>query len=390
MQSSSIKNMIWNYPTNIWFGLDRILDSPKACTQLNIVKPLIVTDSQLSQTSIIKKLFDILQSHSISFDIFDKIQPNPISKNVFDGIKVYKKNNNDGIIAIGGGSALDIGKTIAFMSHQTKPLWDFEDINDQWKKANSKFIDPIIAIPTTAGTGSETGRASLIINEKLKVKKIIFHPKMMPSIVILDPLLTLSLPPSLTAYTGMDALAHNIEAYCSNGFHPLADGIAVEGIRIIYNNLLTAYLKPNDLHARSNMLIAASMGSTSFQKGLGAIHSLSHPINALYNIHHGLTNGVIMPYVLQHNKIKINSRITRLTSYLNIPHPSFDSFMGWILKLRKELHIPNTLNDLGIKYQDLKILTPMALEDPSTFGNPIKLNLSNIKKLYDNCWSGKL
>ena len=276
------------------------------------------------------------------------------------------------------------------MSHQTKPLWDFEDINDQWKKANSKFIDPIIAIPTTAGTGSETGRASLIINEKIKVKKIIFHPKMMPSIVILDPLLTLSLPPSLTAYTGMDALAHNIEAYCSNGFHPLADGIAVEGIRIIYNNLLTAYLKPNDLHARSNMLIAASMGSTSFQKGLGAIHSLSHPINALYNIHHGLTNGVIMPYVLQHNKIKINSRITRLTSYLNIPHPSFDSFMGWILKLRKELHIPNTLNDLGIKYQDLKILTPMALEDPSTFGNPIKLNLLNIKKLYDNCWSGKL
>ena len=301
----------WNYPTTMWVGENRINDISKACDNLGITKPLLVTDRGLAETDIVKNTLKILKENKISVELYSNVVGNPTGTNVTEGANCYNKNSCDGVIAFGGGSGLDVGKAIAFMSGQTLPIWDFEDVGDNWTKANSEKIAPIIAVPTTAGTGSETGRASVILNEETGVKNIIFHPKFLPSIVILDPLLTLSLPSKITAATGMDALAHNLEAYCAPGYHPMADGIALEGMRIINEWLLEAVDNGSNIEARQNMLTAASMGSTAFQKGLGAIHSLSHPVNALNNIHHGLSNAIFMPYVLTFNKDVIEKKIIK-------------------------------------------------------------------------------
>ncbi len=297
-----MKNYNWNYPTTMWIGKDRIKDLALACDTLNIKRPLIVTDSDLAQSNIIKNAFKNLKDSKFSIEIYSNVKGNPTGTNVKEGVLYYNKKKCDGVIAFGGGSALDVGKAVAFMSAQVLSIWEFEDVGDNWTKANSNKIAPIIAVPTTAGTGSETGRASVILNEETGVKKIIFHPKFLPSIVILDPVLTISLPSNITAATGMDALAHNLEAFCASGYHPMADGIALEGMKLIKDWLVEAVNNGNNLEARMNMLTAASMGSTAFQKGLGAIHSLSHPVNALNNIHHGLSNAIFMPYVLTFNK----------------------------------------------------------------------------------------
>ena len=298
----------WNYPTTMWVGKDRIKDLSIACKTLNMSKPLLVTDKGLAKSKIIVDVVNNLKDDGILVELYSNVVGNPTGTNVNEGVDFFNKNSCDGVIAFGGGSGLDVGKAIAFMSGQTLPIWDFEDVGDNWTKANSEKIAPIIAVPTTAGTGSETGRASVILNEETGVKNIIFHPKFLPSIVILDPLLTISLPSKITAATGMDALAHNLEAYCAPGFHPMADGIALEGMRIINNWLLEAVKNGSNIEARQNMLTAASMGSTAFQKGLGAIHSLSHPVNALNNIHHGLSNAIFMPYVLTFNKDVIEKK----------------------------------------------------------------------------------
>ena len=381
----------WNYPTNMWVGENRINDLSIACNDLNIKKPLLVTDSGLVKTDITLKVLDLLKKDNISVSIFSNVVGNPTGTNVNDGVEFFKKNNCDGVIAFGGGSGLDVGKAIAFMSGQKKSIWDFEDVGDNWKKANAESIAPIIAIPTTAGTGSETGRASVILNEDTGIKKIIFHPKFLPSIVILDPILTLNLPSKITAATGMDALAHNLEAYFSPTYHPMADGIALEGIKIIYNWLLEAFKNGKNVEARMNMLTAASMGSTAFQKGLGAIHSLSHPINAQNNIHHGLSNAIFMPYVFDFNKDKIKEKVIEICNYLNFKEKKFGAFMGWIIDLRKELGIPNQLSEV-IKEKDFNIdlLSEMALNDPSTITNPKKLTLKDMKIMYERSFSGKL
>ena len=381
----------WNYPTNMWVGENRINDLSIACKDLNIKKPLLVTDSGLVKADITLKVLDLLKKDNISVSIFSNVVGNPTGTNVNDGVEFFKKNNCDGVIAFGGGSGLDVGKAIAFMSGQKKSIWDFEDIGDNWKKANTKSIAPIIAIPTTAGTGSETGRASVILNEDTGIKKIIFHPKFLPSIVILDPILTLNLPSKITAATGMDALAHNLEAYFSPTYHPMADGIALEGIKIIYNWLLEAFKNGKNVEARMNMLTAASMGSTAFQKGLGAIHSLSHPINAQNNIHHGLSNAIFMPYVFDFNKDKIKEKVIGICNYLDFKEKKFGAFMGWIIDLRKELGIPNQLSEV-IKEKDFNIdlLSEMALNDPSTITNPKKLTLKDMKIMYERSFSGKL
>ena len=381
----------WNYPTNMWVGENRINDLSIACNDLNIKKPLLVTDSGLVKTDITLKVLDLLKKDNISVSIFSNVVGNPTGTNVNDGVEFFKKNNCDGVIAFGGGSGLDVGKAIAFMSGQKKSIWDFEDVGDNWKKANAESIAPIIAIPTTAGTGSETGRASVILNEDTGIKKIIFHPKFLPSIVILDPILTLNLPAKITAATGMDALAHNLEAYFSPTYHPMADGIALEGIKIIYNWLLEAFKNGKNVEARMNMLTAASMGSTAFQKGLGAIHSLSHPINAQNNIHHGLSNAIFMPYVFDYNKDKIKEKVIEICNYLNFKERRFGAFMSWIIDLRKELGIPNQLSEV-IKEKDFNIdlLSEMALNDPSTITNPKKLTLKDMKIMYERSFSGKL
>ncbi len=380
----------WNYPTSVWVGENRIKDLSQACNNLGITNPLFVTDKDLINLDMVKNIILELKKNFSNLSVFSNFSGNPFGENVEEGVIEFKKNKCDGVVAFGGGSGLDVGKAIAFMSGQSRPIWDFEDIGDYWKRADEKNIAPIIAVPTTAGTGSETGRASAIINKETGVKKIIFHPKFLPSIVILDPVLTVDLSPRLTAATGMDALAHNLEAYCAPGFHPMADGIAIEGIKLIKKSLLTAVKNGKDLEARGNLLAAASMGSTSFQKGLGAIHSLSHPVNSQFNIHHGLSNAIFMPYVLTFNKSLIEKRIVSICDYLNLDK-NFDSFLNWILELRKDLNIPHKLSDV-VEESKINIdkLSQMALEDPSTTTNPKKMTIDDMKILYEYSLSGKL
>ena len=381
----------WNYPTTMWVGENRINDIAQACNNLGITRPLLVTDKGLAQTEILKKTLSILDNNNLSVELYSNVIGNPTGTNVTDGVNCFNKNNCDGIIAFGGGSGLDVGKAVAFMSAQNLPLWDFEDVGDNWTKANSEKIAPIIAVPTTAGTGSETGRASVILNEETGIKNIIFHPKFLPSIVILDPILTLGLPAKITAATGMDALAHNLEAYCALGYHPMADGIALEGMRLINEWLLEAVNNGSNIEARQNMLTAASMGSTAFQKGLGAIHSLSHPVNALNNVHHGLSNAIFMPYVLTFNKDVIEQKIIKICDYLELKDRSFIGFVNWILDLRKKLEIPHKLSEvISEKDFDLDRLSKMALVDPSTAGNPKKLTENDMKIMYQHSMNGEL
>ena len=380
----------WNYPTTMWVGKNSIYDLGLACKNLNITKPLLVTDTNFSKSEIIKDSLQRLKRDHFSVELFSNVIGNPTGSNVSDGVEFFKKKKCDGVIAFGGGSALDVGKAIAFMSGQSLSLWDFEDIGDNWKKASLEKIAPIVAIPTTAGTGSETGRASVILNEKIGVK-IIFHPKFLPSLVILDPNLTIDLPSNITAATGMDAFAHNLEAYCAPGYHPMADGIALEGMRLINNSLIKVFKDGSDLEGRMNMLTAASMGSTAFQKGLGAIHSLSHPVNALNNIHHGLSNAIFMPYVLTFNKNEIENKIIKISDFLELKNRSFNGFVDWVLDLRERLSIPHKLSEV-IKEKDFDVdkLSKMAFEDPSTLTNPRKISVDDMKILYEHSMLGKL
>ena len=385
----NLENTNWNYPTPIRFGIDRVKELSLFIDELKISNPLIVTDPQFREVAQFKGIIDSLNNSNKNYSIFSEIKGNPTGTNIRDGVDVFLKNKNDGVIAIGGGSSLDAGKAVAFMSKQKENIWYFEDIGDNWTKAIIDNLPKVIAIPTTAGTGSETGRASLIVDEETYTKKIIFHPTMLPDLVILDPSLTISLPKHLTAATGMDALAHCLEAYCSNNFHPMAHGIALEGIKIIKENLVTAYNDPGNIEARAKMLVSSMMGSTAFQKGLGAIHSLSHPINAVNDVHHGLSNAIFMPYVLKFNQSQIEERIFFLSKYIDLENQSFDGFLQWILDLRKQLAIPHTLKDLNINF-DFDKLSKMALVDPSTSTNPLDLNEDDMKALYISSYEGNL
>ena len=381
----------WNYPTTMWVGENRIKDIALACKDLKINKPLLVTDNGLAQSDIVKNTLSILKDNGIDAALYSNVVGNPTGTNVTEGADYYNKNNCNGVIAFGGGSGLDVGKAVAFMSGQTLPIWDFEDVGDNWTKANADKIAPIIAVPTTAGTGSETGRASVILNEETGVKNIIFHPKFLPSIVILDPTLTIGLPPKMTAATGMDALAHNLEAYCAPGYHPMADGIALEGMSLIKKWLSVAVNEGENLEARGHMMASSSMGATAFQKGLGAIHSLSHPVNSLFNVHHGLSNGIFMPYVLTFNRPTIENKIAKLSEYLDLKEASFNSFVDWVLKLREQIKIPHTIiNSAKITDQDINKMSPMALDDPCTPGNPRKPTLDDMISMYEHSVKGKL
>ncbi len=380
-----MQNMNWNYPTNVWFGVDRSKEIQKACDTLGIKNPLIVTDPGLLQTSIIDEINSGLSSNT---QIYSDVQGNPTGSNVTNGVKVFLQGNHDGVIAIGGGSGMDAGKGIAFLAHQSRPLWDFEDIGDWWTRADSSVIKPIIAIPTTAGTGSEVGRAAVFLNEENHKKKIIFHPKMLPQIAILDPSLALNLPKSITAGTGMDALAHCIEAYSSPFYHPMAEGTALEGLRLVKENIQEVYHNGNNVEARSHMLVASMMGAAAFQKGLGAIHSITHPVNSLYKTHHGTTNGTVMPFVLNYNRSTIEEKFTRLANFLDIKN-GFEGIVDWIIELKKEMEIPETLKDMGVNEGDEIKLAPLAQEDPSTGANPLEMTVERFQELILNCITGK-
>ena len=379
-----MQNMNWNYPTNIWFGIDRAKQIQEACNQLNVKNPLIVTDPGLLKTPIIDQINSDLSKKTI---VYSEVQGNPTGSNVTNGVKVFLDGNHDGVIAIGGGSGMDAGKGIAFLAHQSLPLWDFEDIGDWWTKADSSVIKPIIAIPTTAGTGSEVGRAGVFLNEDNHKKKIIFHPKMLPEIAILDPSLTLNLPKGITAGTGMDALAHCIEAFSSPFYHPMAEGTAVEGLRLVKENIQEVYHNGINIEARAHMLVASMMGAAAFQKGLGAIHSITHPVNSLYHTHHGTTNGTVMPFVLNFNRSVIEKKFDRLAKFLNISN-GFEGVVNWIIELKKEMEIPETLKEMGVKKGDEVKLAPLAQEDPSTGGNPLEMSEDKFQELILNCIEG--
>ena len=380
----------WSYPTNVCFGAGRIRELAEACRSIGLAKPLLVTDPGLSRLRMVTDAVAFCRAAGLDVAVFDEVQANPVDSNVAQGVARYREGGHGGVIAFGGGSALDCGKVIAFMAGQKRPLWDFEDIGDWWTRADPHGIAPIVAVPTTAGTGSEVGRAGVITNQETHTKKVIFHPRMLPKIVICDPELTLDLPAKVTAGTGMDALAHCLEAYCAPGFHPMADGIAVEGIRLVKEFLPGAVANGRDIEARSAMMAAAAMGATAFQKGLGAIHALSHPIGALHNTHHGMTNAVFMPYVLAFNREAIAPRMERLAAYLGLAAPSFDAVIAWVLELRREIGVPHTLEGLGLSGVDADRIAAMAVVDPTASGNPVALSKEGALRVLDNALTGKL
>jgi alcohol dehydrogenase len=380
----------WNYPTSIRFGVGRINELAEVCRSQGILRPLLVTDSGLARAPITLSAVEALRDAGLGVAMFSDLKPNPVEANLAGGLAAWRAGQHDGVVAFGGGSGLDMGKLIAFMSGQTRPVWDFEDIGDQWTRADESRIAPVIAVPTTAGTGSEVGRAAVIIDERTHTKRIIFHPKMMPRVVISDPALTVGMPAKITAGTGMDAFAHCLEAYCAPGFHPLADGIAVEGMRLVASALVRAVRTPADLDARAQMLAAAAMGATAFQKGLGGMHALSHPIGALHDTHHGMTNATVMPYILQFNRPAIEERITRLAAYLGLPNPGFDSFLAFVLKLRQDIGVPHTLRELVVGDPEVELIADMAIIDPSASGNPLTLSRDDAIGIFDAAWHGRL
>jgi hypothetical protein len=376
----------WNYPTTIWAGPGRVAELAKACASAGIRRPLIVTDEGLIGAPMIKSALADLKDAAL----FGAVRGNPALRHVEAGLRAFRAGEHDGVVAFGGGSALDAGKVVAFMSGQTRPLWDFEDVGDWWTRANPAGIAPVVAVPTTAGTGSEVGRAGVILNEETHQKKIIFHPQMMPRIVILDPELTVGLPPAVTAATGIDAFVHCFEAYCAPGFHPLADGIALEGMRLIHRYLPRAYADGTDIEARSYMLAAASMGATAFQKGLGGVHAIAHPVGSWFNTHHGLTNAVILPYVMTFNRAAIADKADVIARVLDLPAHSFDGFFTWVLKMRADLGIPHSLAEIGVNADNAAVIGREAALDPSAGGNPISVDAAQLEKIFLAAVGGRL
>ena len=373
----------WSYPTNIRFGNGRINEIADACKSAGISRPLLVTDRGLAEMEITQRTLALLDAAGLGKSIFSDVDPNPNDVNAEEGVRAYRDGGYDGVIAFGGGSGLDLGKVVAFMARQTRPLWDFEDIGDWWTRANSDAIAPVVAVPTTAGTGSEVGRASVISNSSSAEKKIIFHPKMLPAVVICDPELTAGMPKFITAGTGLDAFAHCVEAYSSPHYHPMSQGIALEGMRLVKDNLPKAYADGNNLEARANMMSAASMGATAFQKGLGAIHALSHPVGAVHHTHHGTTNAVCMPSVLRFNEAAIRDRFSQVAAYLNIDG-GFDGFCEFVDQFNQSLAIPKTLTELGVENADIPTLVGAALRDPSVGGNPVEMTEANTTRLFES------
>lgn len=379
-----------NYPTAVRFGPGRISELPAACRALGMSRPLLVTDPGLAALPVVAEALRINHDAGLPTGLFSDVKPNPVGKNVDDGVAAFRAGGHDGVIAFGGGSALDAAKAIALMVGQDRPLWDYEDVGDWWTRVKPEGMAPVVAVPTTSGTGSEVGRASVIKDEAAQVKKIIFHPKMLPAIVIADPALTVGLPKGATAATGMDALSHNLEAYCAPGFHPLADGIALEGMRLVDVSLRDAVRDGGDLAARSNMMAASMMGATAFQKGLGGMHALAHPIGALLDAHHGLINAVVMPYVLIHNRQAVAERLARAAAYLGLAEHSFEGFLGWVLKLREDLNIPHTADALGVTEALVDRLAQMAVEDPSAGTNPTVLTAAEYAQILRKSLVGDL
>ena len=383
---SPILKANWNYPTTVWAGPGRIAELPAACAALGIKRPLLVTDEGLRAAPMVQQARTLVPGTGL----FADVRGNPVAANIEAGLAAYRTGGHDGVIAFGGGSALDAGKVIAFMSGQTRPLWDFEDVGDWWTRADRRGIAPVVAVPTTAGTGSEVGRAGVVINEATHQKKIIFHPQMMPGVVISDPELTVSLPPAITAATGIDAFVHCFEAYCAPGFHPLADGIALEGMRLIQTHLPRACDNGRDIEARSRMLAAATMGATAFQKGLGGVHAIAHPVGAHFNTHHGLTNAILLPYVIVHNRPAIEVRLQVIARTLDLSGEPYRAVLDWVLAFRQRLRIPHSLAEIGVPLASAETIGHEASLDPSAGGNPLPTDAATYARLFRSAVKGDL
>jgi alcohol dehydrogenase class IV len=389
MSDPATRLVTWNYPTRVRFGVGAVREVGEACRAAGLARPLVVTDPGLARLGLLEEVLAPLERAGLRPAVFDGVRPNPTAANVELGVEVLRRDRHDGVVAVGGGSALDVGKLVAFMAGQVRPIWDFEDVGDWWTRADPAGILPVVAVPTTAGTGSEVGRAGVVTDEATHTKKIIFHPAMMPRTAILDPTMTRGLPPHLTAATGMDALAHCLEAYCAPGFHPMAEGIAVEGVRLVFEALPRAVRDGADLEARGWMQAASAMGATAFQKGLGAVHSLSHPLGAVYDLHHGLLNGILLPYVLTFNRGAIEARIARLAAWLGLA-PSFDAFLAALLELRRTTGVPHTLAELGVPADRLVELAGMAERDPTAASNPRPVDAAVLERLYRAAIAGQM
>ncbi len=380
----------WNYPTSVKFGAGRIRELPDVLKAAGIKRPLLVTDPGLAKLPMVTSAVRANEAAGVPTAVFSDIKPNPVERNIEDGLKAFRSGKHDGVIAFGGGSALDAGKAIAFLSGQTRPIWDFEDVGDNWTRADPAGIRPTVAVPTTSGTGSEVGRVSVVGDEVNRKKRLIFHPRIMPVTVIEDPELTVGLPPHITAATGMDALAHAFEAYCVPVYHPAADGVALEGMRLIKEWLPVATRDGKNIEARGHMMAAATLGATAFQKGLGAIHSLSHTVGALYDKHHGLLNAVFFPYVLLFNRSAIGEKMTHLSRYLGLPKPGFEGVLDWVMELRKEIGIPHSLAELNVDDSKLDKMVADAVADPTAPTNPRPLDAGSARKLYRQALEGRL
>jgi len=380
----------WNYPTNVKVGAGRVSELSDLCRSMGMSAPLVITDPGLAALPMFQDVVKDINASGLRCGVFSGIKANPTGENVEDGTAYYQAHKHDGVIAFGGGSALDAAKAVALLVGQDRPIFDFEDVGDNWLRVDAEKMAPVIAVPTTAGTGSEVGRASVITDATNHIKKIIFHPNMLPAEVILDPEVTVGLPASLTAATGMDALSHNLEALCSPFYHPMAEGIAVEGIRLVQEFLPRAVADGTDIEARTQMLVASSMGATAFQKGLGGMHALAHPLGALYDAHHGMLNAILMPYVLQANRSEIEARIDRLTRYMGLEKTGFEGFLAWVLELRTQLDIPHTLAGIGIDDAQAELVGKMAVEDPSAGGNPISFNAEQYQQIFSDAVAGNL
>jgi alcohol dehydrogenase class IV len=376
----------WNYPTTVWAGPGRISELPAACAHAGIRRPLLVTDEGLAQAPMIAGALALLENGAL----FSAVRGNPAARHVDAALSAYRAGRHDGVVAFGGGSALDVGKVVAFMSGQNRPLWDFEDIGDWWTRADPAGIAPVVAVPTTAGTGSEVGRAGVIVNEETHQKKIIFHPLMMPRVVISDAELTVGLPRGVTAATGFDAFVHCFEAFCAPGFHPLADGIALEGMRLIHRFLPRACANGRDIEARAQMLAAASMGATAFQKGLGGVHAIAHPVGSWFNTHHGLTNAIVLPYVMAHNRNAIAEKTDIIGRVLGLPARGYEGFMAWVLEMRRELGIPHSLGELKVTVDNAEIIGREAAIDPSAGGNPIPIDAATLERIFRAAVAGDI
>lgn len=372
----------WSYPTSVRFGAGRLAELAEACKAAGMKRPLLVTDRGLAPLPIAGRALDILEAAGLGRAMFSEVDPNPNEKNLAAGIAAFRQGGHDGVVAFGGGSGLDLGKLIAFMAGQSRPVWDFEDVGDWWTRADADRIAPIVAVPTTAGTGSEVGRAGVLTNSESHVKKVIFHPKMLPAVTICDPELTVGMPRAITVGTGMDALAHCLEAYSSPSYHPMSQGIALEGMRLVKENLPRVFADPQDIEARGHMMAAAAMGAVAFQKGLGAIHALSHPVGALYDTHHGTTNAVVMPAVLRFNRPAIEQKIAAAAAYMGIAG-GFDGFLDMVLALRADLGVPDRLSALGVGAERIDEMVEMALVDPTAAGNPVPLDRATTRRLYE-------